>query len=456
MNDKAIIFNKNAEKVAFDKGHRQKINFNISQYDRAVVNGKQRYDKLEIAKQRAANIKHKTLAQLDKYLVEFETNFTQNGGKVLWARHAEEACAQIVKLLKEENIKKVVKSKSMTTEEIKLNDQLEMNGIQSLETDLGEFIVQLAGEKPYHIVTPAMHKSRQDVADLYHQKFQIDPQSTPEQITAYTRSLLRDEFQQAGAGITGANFLLADIGGIALTENEGNGLMSMAFPKIHIVIAGIEKILPSVDDLNLFWPLLATHGTGQHMTVYNSIVTAARHQSDSSTQMVVVLLDNGRSKLLEKSRQRSALSCIRCGACLNVCPVYKNIGGYTYDTTYTGPIGSVITPHMQGMKENKHLSFASSLCGACTEVCPVKIPLHELLLLNRAQAVSEGWTLPSERFVMKNATRVLKSRKFVDFAGSSTKNLVLKYFFASQWGDKRTLPKFAKKSFSQLWRERNE
>jgi L-lactate dehydrogenase complex protein LldF len=456
MNYKAIIFNKNAEKVAFDKGHRQKINFNISQYDRAVVNGKQRYDKLEIAKQRAANIKHKTLAQLDKYLVEFETNFTQNGGKVLWARHAEEACAQIVKLLKEENIKKVVKSKSMTTEEIKLNDQLEMNGIQSLETDLGEFIVQLAGEKPYHIVTPAMHKSRQDVADLYHQKFQIDPQSTPEQITAYTRSLLRDEFQQAGAGITGANFLLADIGGIALTENEGNGLMSMAFPKIHIVIAGIEKILPSVDDLNLFWPLLATHGTGQHMTVYNSIVTAARHQSDSSTQMVVVLLDNGRSKLLEKSRQRSALSCIRCGACLNVCPVYKNIGGYTYDTTYTGPIGSVITPHMQGMKENKHLSFASSLCGACTEVCPVKIPLHELLLLNRAQAVSEGWTLPSERFVMKNATRVLKSRKLVDFAGSSTKNLVLKYFFASQWGDKRTLPKFAKKSFSQLWRERNE
>jgi L-lactate dehydrogenase complex protein LldF len=456
MNDKANIFNKNSEKVAFDKDHRQKINFNISQYDRAVVNGKQRYDKLEIAKQRAANIKYKTLAQLDKYLVEFETNFTRNGGKVLWARHAEEACTQIIKLLKEENIKKVVKSKSMTTEEIKLNDQLEKFGIQSLETDLGEFIVQLAGEKPYHIVTPAMHKSKKDVADLYHQKFQIDPESTPEQITAYTRSLLRDEFQQAGAGITGANFLLADIGGIALTENEGNGLMSMAFTKIHIVIAGIEKILPSVDDLDLFWPLLATHGTGQHMTVYNSIVTAARNQSDSSTQMVVVLLDNGRSKLLEKSRQRSALSCIRCGACLNVCPVYKNIGGYTYDTTYTGPIGSVITPHMQDMKENKHLSFASSLCGACTEVCPVKIPLHELLLLNRAQAVSEGWTLPSERFVMKNATRVLKSRKLVDFAGSSTKNIVLKYFFASQWGDKRTLPKFAKKSFSQLWRERKE
>lgn len=455
MNEKVINFNKNAEKVAFDKEHRQKINFNISQYDKAVEKGKQQYDQLEIAKQRAANIKHKSLAQLDKYLVEFETNFTRNGGKVLWARHAEEAATLIIKLLKDEQVKKVVKSKSMTTEEIKLNEHLEKNGIQSLETDLGEFIVQLAGEKPYHIVTPAMHKSKEEVANLFHQKFQTDTESTPEQITAYTRALLREEFQQAGAGITGANFLLADIGGIALTENEGNGLMSMAFPKLHIVIAGIEKMLPSVDDLDLFWPLLATHGTGQVMTAYNSIVTAARQQADSSTQMVVVLLDNGRSRLLEKSRQRSALSCIRCGACLNVCPVYKNIGGYTYDTTYTGPIGSVITPHMQDMKENKHLSFASSLCGACTEVCPVKIPLHKLLLLNRAQAVSEGWTLPKERFVMKNSTRILNNRKLVDFAGAGTKNLVLKYFFGSQWGNRRNLPKFAKKSFNQLWREQN-
>jgi len=455
MSEKAINFNRNAEKVTFDKEHRQKINFNISQYDKAVEKGKQQYDHLEIAKQRAANIKHKSLAQLDKYLVEFETNFTRNGGKVLWARHAEEAATLIIKLIKDEQVKKVVKSKSMTSEEIKLNEHLEKNGIQSLETDLGEFIVQLAGEKPYHIVTPAMHKSKEEVANLFHQKFQTDTESTPEQITAYTRALLREEFQQAGAGITGANFLLADIGGIALTENEGNGLMSMAFPKLHIVIAGIEKMLPSVDDLDLFWPLLATHGTGQVMTAYNSIVTAARQQSDSSTQMVVVLLDNGRSKLLEKSRQRSALSCIRCGACLNVCPVYKNIGGYTYDTTYTGPIGSVITPHMQEMKENKHLSFASSLCGACTEVCPVKIPLHELLLLNRAQAVSEGWTLPKERFVMKNSTRVLNNRRLVDFAGAGTKNLVLKYFFGSQWGNRRILPKFAKKSFNQLWREQN-
>jgi L-lactate dehydrogenase complex protein LldF len=455
MNEKVNSFNKNAEKIAFDKDHRQKINFNIAQYDKAVAKGKKQYDQLETARQRAANIKHKTLSQLDKYLVEFETNFTRNGGKVLWARHAEEAASLVLKLLRDEKVNKVVKSKSMTSEEIKLNEYLEKNKIQSLETDLGEFIVQLAGEKPYHIVTPAMHKSKEDVAALYHEKFQIDADSSPEQITSYTRQLLREEFQQAGAGITGANFILADIGGIALTENEGNGLMSMAVPKLHIVIAGIEKMLPSVDDLDLFWPLLATHGTGQSMTAYNSIVTGADKKAGSENQMVVILLDNGRSKLLERSRQRAALSCIRCGACLNVCPVYKNIGGYTYDTTYSGPIGSVITPHMQDMKDNKHLSFASSLCGACTEVCPVKIPLHELLLLNRAQAVDEGWTLPSERFIMKNSTRFLNNRKMVDIAGAGTKNLVLKYFFASQWGSRRSLPKFAKKSFSQLWREQN-
>lgn len=450
MSDPSSIFNKKADQIAFNETHRAKIKFNIGQYDKAFVNGKQRYANLELARQRAANVKYKVLSQLDKYLVEFETNFTNNGGKLLWARHADEAAELIVQLLKNENAKKVVKSKSMTSEEIRLNEKLENNGIQSIETDLGEFIVQQAGEKPYHIVTPAMHKSKGDVAELYHEKFKTAADSTPEEIMAYTRQLLRDEFQFADAGITGANFLLADIGGIALTENEGNGLMSMAFPKLHIVLVGIEKILPSIDDLDLFWPLLATHGTGQVMTAYNSVVTGAE-----SKKMVVVLLDNGRSNLLAKKRQRQALSCIRCGACLNVCPVYKNIGGHTYNTTYTGPIGSVITPHLRGMKANKHLSFASSLCGQCTEVCPVKIPLHQMLLLNREEAVKEGLTTSGERFMMKTASQVLQNRRVTDMAGSTAKNLVLKYFFSKTWGSRRNMPKLAKKSFSQLWKEKH-
>lgn len=455
MSEKSILFQQAAEKIAYDTEHRRKITFNIGKYDQAVAAGKQRYAQLELAKERAANVKHKTLMQLDKFLVEFETNFTRNGGKVIWARHADEAVRQISAILTREKVTKVVKSKSMTTEEIGLNEHLEKLQIDAVETDLGEFIVQQAGEKPYHIVTPAMHKSKQDIADLYHQKFDLDEHSTAEEITAYTRKLLREEFQSAGAGITGANFILADVGGIALTENEGNAIMSVAYPKIHIAVVGIEKVLPSIEDLDLFWPLLATHGTGQHMTVYNSIITGPSANKFGPEQMYVVLLDNGRSDLLSKVKQRSALSCIRCGACLNACPVYKNIGGYTYDTTYSGPIGSVITPHLKDMNEYKHLSFASSLCGQCTEVCPVKIPLHELLLLNRADAVKEGWTLPSERFMMKTANRFLKKRSLLDMTSGSTKNLVLKYFFKKQWGPRRTMPVLAKKSFSELWKEQN-
>jgi len=453
MSEKHSDFQRMSEKVAFDKELHQKINFNIGRYDQAVMKGKQRYANLNLARQRAAGIKHKSLAQLDKLLVEFETNFIRNGGKVIWACDADDALKEIIKLLETRKIKKVVKSKSMTTEEIELNHNLEKSKIAPIETDLGEYIVQLTGEKPFHIVTPAMHKSKGDVAKLYNEKFGLDPKSTPEEITAFTRLHLRNHFISAGAGITGANFILADIGGISVTENEGNGLMSMAFPTLHIVIVGIEKIIPSVDDLDLILTLLATHGTGQAMTVYNSIVTGPAKNGIGPSEMVVVLLDNGRTDLLAKARQREALGCIRCGACLNVCPVYKNIGGYTYDATYTGPIGSVIMQHLKPVKDYSHLSFASSLCGSCTEVCPVKIPLHELLLLNRSETVEAELTTSSDRFLMKNATKILNNRRWLDFFGGSNKNRFLRHFLSKHWGKRRALPVIAPKSFSQMWVE---
>jgi L-lactate dehydrogenase complex protein LldF len=283
----------------------------------------------------------------------------------------------------------------MVTEEIKLNAFLEKNGVESLETDLGEYIVQLAGQHPYHIVTPAMHMSKEDVAELFTKKFDLKPNSTPEEITSFVRGLLREKFYNAEVGITGANFLVAETGSVCLTENEGNALMSVSFPKVHIVVAGIEKLIPRLSDLDLFWPLLATHGTGQNITVYNSIISGPRQddESDGPDEMYVILLDNNRTELLGKKNQRRSLTCIRCGACLNACPVYKNIGGHAYGTTYSGPIGSVITPWLAGMKEFKHLSYASSLCGSCTEVCPVKVNLHELLLYNRSDSYSRdtGW-----------------------------------------------------------------
>ena len=339
MSDSFQKFVKDAETKSFDREHRKKIEFNISQYKKTVQIGKRQYNSLEMASQRAAHIKSKVIENLDKYLIEFEANFTKRGGKVIWAQDTDEAIKKILSIFKRIKGKTVVKSKSMTTEELDFNEAMETNNIEPVETDLGEYIVQLAGEKPYHIVTPAMHKSKEDVAELFNREKATPIDSTPQDIAAYVRKVLRRKFVSSDVGVTGANFLIADRGAIAITENEGNALMTVSFPKVHIVIAGIEKIIPMMKDLGLFWPLLSTYGTGQNITVYNSILTGPRKEgeTDGPDEMHVVLLDNGRTELLGKPEQRKALTCIRCGACLNGCPVYKSIGGHTYGTAYSGP-----------------------------------------------------------------------------------------------------------------------
>jgi L-lactate dehydrogenase complex protein LldF len=451
-------FLKKAEKKAFDKEHRAKIKFNIGRYDIAVKKGKAIFKNLDAARNRAGYIKYKSINDLEKYLIQFENNFIANGGKIIWAADEKEAIKEILKLLKERNVKSVVKSKSMVTEEIELNRALEKKKIEVTETDLGEFIVQQAGQKPYHIVTPAMNLSKEDIASLYHEKFNTPEDLNPTELTNYTREKLREKFVSADAGITGANFLIADMGAIAVTENEGNGLLSMSFPKLHIAITGIEKIIPRLEDLDLYWPLLSTHGTGQLLTAYKSIISGPKKpgEKDGPEEMFLILLDNGRTNLLSKERQRQALSCIRCGACLNVCPVYKNIGGHTYNTTYSGPVGAVITPHLKDFKTYKHLSFASTLCGACTEVCPVGIPLHELLLFNRKEAVDKGYYTYFEKKSNDVATFALSSRKRLDMVGGGLKNMAMKYTVKKAWGPRRELPEMAKKSFAQMWKEKGE
>lgn len=444
-----------AEIKAFDLDHRKTINYNISRYDNAVDKGRKQYRNLELAKKRAAHLKYKVINDLEKYLIEFESNFTRNGGRVIWAQNAREAVREILRIAENAQAKKVVKSKSMTTEEIEINEALESKDINVLETDLGEYIAQLSGEKPYHIVTPVMQKSKEDIAELFSKLFDLKKNSSPEEITGFVRKKLREDFISADIGITGSNFLIADTGSIALTENEGNGVMTYSFPRIHIVVAGIEKLIPSLVDLDLFWPLLATYGTGQHVTVYNSIISGPRKEkeTDGPEMMYVVLLNNNRSEVLKKERQRIALSCIRCGACLNACPVYKNIGGHTYNTPYTGPIGAVISPHMKGMEQYKHLSFASSLCGACTDVCPVKIPLHMLLLLNRNDAVREGFVSTGEKRSMWALKKMMLKRKGMDMGGFGLRNFMFKKTMGSNWGPRRELPKLAKKSFNTRWKE---
>lgn len=447
-----------SENKAFDKSHRKTIAFNIGRYDKKVVEGKNQFSNLELAKSRASFIKHKSIENLEKYLIEFEANFIKRGGKVIWATDGEEAIKEIMKIMKKANAKMVVKGKSMVTEEIHLNEHLQKNGIESIETDLGEYIVQLRNESPYHIVTPAMHLSKEDIAKTFNEKKQTPLNWTPEQITHFVRVELREKYSKAEVGVTGANFLIADIGGVSITENEGNGLMSTAFPKTQIVVAGIEKIIPAMADLDLFWPLLSTYGTGQKLTVYNTIFTGPKQvtEMDGPEEMYVILLDNGRSSLLAKPEQREALSCIRCGACLNACPVYQTIGGHSYGTTYSGPIGAVITPYFKGNQDFKHLSFASSLCGKCTEVCPVKINIHKLLLLNRRDSVKKSGANKAEKVVWYFWKSAMLKRSNMDKGGAKVKNFMLKQFFKKQWGERRDLPVVATKSFNQIWRERTK
>ncbi|MES2376464.1 MAG: LutB/LldF family L-lactate oxidation iron-sulfur protein [Bacteroidota bacterium] len=447
-----------AENKAFDIDHRRIINYNIGKYEVAVDRGLSRIINLENAKRRAHVVKWKVMENLDKILPEFEANFQKRGGKVIWANDAAEANKEILNIIQKAGAKTVVKSKSMVTEEIELNEFLEHNHIESIETDLGEYIVQLLGQKPYHIVTPAMHLSKEDIAKLFHEKFGTPIDFTPEQLVQKARELLREKYLQADVGITGGNFLIADTGSIALTENEGNARLSTTFPKIHIAIVGIEKIVPSITDLDLFWPMLATHGTGQNLTVYNTILSGPRqaNETDGPEEMYVILLDNGRTNLLAQKDQRQGLYCIRCGACLNACPVYKNIGGHTYSTPYSGPIGSVITPHMAGMKEFKHLSYASSLCGKCTEVCPVKIDIHKMLLLNRRDAVNDGLVPRKEKWGWMAWRKGMLSRKLEDFFSGKTKNKLMQTFFKNTWGHYRDMPNVAEKSFAERWREKNQ
>jgi L-lactate dehydrogenase complex protein LldF len=447
---------KSAIKAA-DIEHRRKINFNINKYNQKVPEGKQQFVDVEDVREKAKNLKWRAIENLDTQLVQFETNFTKRGGKVIWAETAKDAMDAVLDICHQKQCKLLVKSKSMVTEEIHLNHALEQNGIESIETDLGEYIQQLDGEAPYHIVTPAMHKSKEDVAKLFAEKLGTNPNLTPQQLTLVARDILRKKYVQAQIGVTGANFIISDIGAVALTENEGNARLSCAFPKTHIVIVGIEKVIPSVSDLALFWPLLSTYGTGQKLTVYNSIISGPKqaNETDGPEEMYVILLDNGRTNVLDNPTQRESLYCIRCGACLNACPIYKNIGGHAYGTTYSGPIGSILTPNLKGMEQFKHLSYASSLCGACTQVCSVKINIHELLLNNRHQSVSEGLSPLSETIAWKMWKLASLKRGLMNMANGALKTKVVNTLFKG-WKNKRTDITFSNKTFNQMWKEKNK
>lgn len=464
----AAQFQRDSTAKTADLRHRAIILKATGTYTAKVAETKGAFIHWDYGRELAREKKWDAINHLGRHLEEFERHAQLRGTVVHWAEDAAQARAIILNLCQTRGVRKVVKSKSMATEEIHLNEFLEQHAVTPVESDLGEYIVQLRHETPYHIVTPVMHLTKEDIDLTFHEKLGTPTGSTAEGLAMTARRVLRNEYLTADMGITGANFIVAETGMVSITENEGNARLSSSVPRIHVALCGIEKVIPRLEDLALFLPMLAVSGAGQQITCYNTMIGGPRQpgEMDGPDEFHVILLDNGRTRLLADAEQREALHCIRCGACLNVCPIFKNVGGHAYGTTYQGPIGAVITPHLRGLEEWQHLSYASSLCGNCTEVCPVHIDLHHHLLHNRRNAVQRGYSSWFERLnfrlwsiVMRNeeayrlgavlARIAQKISRALGIEGSPLDPL-------QAWTKKRALPEIPNKAFRDWWQERKE
>ena len=429
---------------------------------RAGVVSAERLPDYQALRTRAHEIKKHTIEHLDYYLEQLEANVVAHGGKVVFCRTGDEVADFVLGLAKERKARLIVKSKSMTTEEIHFNDYLERHQLETVETDLGEYILQLAHQRPYHIVAPALHMTRYDVADLFTRTLGVEKEVAPENQAKIARATLREKFLHADIGVTGANFLIADSGAIVVVENEGNARLSSSAPKIHIAVAGIEKLIPRAQDLGVFLSLLGRSATGQPLTSYTSFLSGPRRSGevDGPDEFYVVLLDNGRTKLLRDPEKRQSLYCIRCGACLNHCPVYRKIGGHNYPWVYSGPIGAIITPQFHGVEKDSWLPFASSLCGACAEVCPVKIEIPKLLLKLRSEVTEAQYREgrgAMERLAFWLFAWVMTHPRVYGMLGRLGAKLAPvppKLGPLKKWASQRTLPRLAPKSFHEMWKER--
>ncbi len=363
-----------------------------------------------LLRDKARAIKDETLAHLDEHLEQLERSILARGGHVHFAADGDEANAIVAKIIRDRGVKRVVKSKSMVTEEIHLNAHLEKCGVEVTETDFGEFIIQVAGERPSHLVGPALHKTAEEMRDVLNDRFGTQLTDEPHVMAQFARGHLRQKFRESELGITGGNFLIAETGTVVVISNEGNARLTSSVPKIVVSIVGIEKVIPKLSDLPIFLKVLARAATGQKMSIYASMITGPRKpdEGDGPEETHLVLLDNGRSKILG-SPMRESLFCIRCGACLNICPVYRKVGGHAYGGTYSGPIGAVITPLFDGLKDNYHQPHASSLCGACQAACPVKIQIPELLVRNRAAQHETHIAPRGEEFIYRMWAKMMRS-----------------------------------------------
>ncbi len=421
------------------------------------------FPQMEEMRDRARLIRAEILGKLDFYLDQFADSVESRGGSVFFAADAAEANDYIVRLAESEQVNRIVKVKSMVTEEMHLNDALEQAGIEVVETDLGEFIIQLAGETPSHIIAPVLHKNRYDVGELFAAELDVEYTHEPSELNDIARTYLRERFLTAEMGISGANFGVAEDGAIALVTNEGNGRISTTVPRIHVAVMGMERLVRNRADLAVMFEVLARSATGQKLSVYSNIVSGPRRsgEPDGPDQFHVVIVDNGRSATLG-SAVAEILYCIRCGACLNACPVYRHVGGHAYGSVYPGPIGQVVTPSLFGLEQWNELPAASSLCGACEEVCPVRIQIPKLLVELRKQSTDHTpWALRTGIvWYARISTRPVLFRFVTRMGGLVGRVLGRKGWLRripwvlTGWTDKRELPAPAPETFNDWWRER--
>ncbi|MCP3960578.1 MAG: iron-sulfur cluster-binding protein [bacterium] len=460
-------FSENARRAIADQGLQQALSQAAGRFDVHRTAAFEAFPEGDGLRDLAREIKDRTIGHLDRHLLRLSESIEKAGGEVHWAADAAEARRIIVGLTERYGARRVVKSKSMTTEEIGLNEALEEAGAETVETDLGEYIIQLAGEAPFHIIAPALHKTREEVTELFMEKLGSPRLERREDLMLEARGRLRDIFRRADLGISGVNFAVADTGTVVVVENEGNARLTTSLPRVHVAVMGMEKVIPDLESLAVFLKILARSATGQSMSSYVSLLSGPRGdgEEDGPEAFHLVVLDNGRSRLLADPELREVLNCIRCGACLNVCPVYRRAGGHSYGWVYSGPIGAVINPSLVGRDRAAQLPFASSLCGACRDVCPVRIDLPRMLLAQRRKIVAETRRPGgrSERLALKLFADTMNSETRYRWAGRALYRLSRLFGgrdgwwrppLLSGWTRLRDFPAPARETFRDRWRKR--
>lgn len=452
MSEQSIKF-KSDSNIAFNEEHWQKMNYNTGCYEKRFANSQDHYDNLELERQRAYQLRNKSLLNMEKLLVDFETHFNENGGNVLWARDENDAQEMIWEIVNKRDNQGVIRSNSAVLDEIKLDELFADKKFPYYESSIARYVLKAASQAPYHPVYHTLNFSKEEINGVLNENYKLKLGSSSKQMISFIRHQINQDLKKIDICITGANFLLSDVGGVVLVENEGNILKSCTSAKIHIVVAGIDKVISSVEDLSIVLPLLSAYANGNGMTAVNSITVGPSKNRQGPEQMYVILLDNNRTNILENEVIRQSLSCIHCGACISVCPIYKNIGGNTYNAPYIGPIGSVMAPLMFGLEEYQHLASLCSLCGRCTEVCPVKIPIENLIIENRRLITEKRVGNAKYEALVKSMISHCKSRKKMD-CPQWLKKLEIKQMVSKSAFTKRTMPDLAPKSFNQLSKEK--